>query len=465
MSTSDYIEFIGRNDINHAMLLLVGAIVAYRMMRFKDKEYPLPTIPIWYILVLSFLIPLNRIINEPLWYDETFATITSSLTSFNDVMTVVQSDVHTPTHYTLLHIWISIFGNSQVAVRIPSLIAGVFSVFVSYELAKTFFNKNMASWSAVLVAMTPAVIHYSSEARYPIFLLLSILIALLAIRKQWSRSLPFLIAFPAWWHVTAIPYSLALLWYARKQLRPYQILLTICLSSVFVPLALSQSGDVINGFWLQLRFPLHHIIMNFGYRQNDLIILVIPFIGFFVVSGLKHHRYNLLIWGVPIAIWVVSAFFVPVYLFRTLTASVVIIVMLSVPLIYRRNTIVFVTLLFIFSLTMYFTGQKRIDFNQAFSHCEGQDYLVATSTGLTIIALYHSPLPAYSYGIDTNSQWLSNEAKQAMGFMRPPQDGKGCLVTYNNKETEPMEKLHTVNKQLVYSIQSGVFTELRVYYD
>lgn len=463
VSSNEFMDFITRNDINHGLALVTGALIAFHFIRDRGKDINLPTIPLWYSLVFVALMSLNRLFNDPLWYDETFAVVTSRLDHFSDVFTVILSDVHTPTHYFLLHLWIKVFGDSQIAVRVPSLIAGVLTVFVSYRLARTFYNRNWSSWSALLVAMTPSVIHYSAEARYPIFLLLSVLLALLAIREKWRFSYIW-IAIPVWWHITAVPYSIMLLWYARKSLNRGQLAVGLILSLIMTPLALLQINDVTNGFWLKLRFPLHHLIMNFATRQNEWVLLVIVLLGMVVTFSSKHQKYRLLIWGVPSGVWIISYFVVPVYLFRTLMASVVLIVIFSTPLLFQRKTLAFVTLLMTLSLFMYFGGMKELSVKEVLEQCEGQDYVAATSTGMTMMILYHSDLPAYTYGINTNSQWLSQDAKRALGFTRPPEGGRGCTLLQNNYEMELLEYLQIANKELFASFDYGQFTQLEVYH-
>ena len=469
MSQNDYVSFLQVNDFHFFMMLVTGGLMAFMIRNYKDKDVSLPTIPIWYSVLLVCVLSLHRIINEPLWYDETFAVMTSSIDKFNDIMTVVLSDVHTPTHYLILNVWMKILGSSQVMVRFPSMIAGMLCVVASYELAKTYFDDNMASWSAVLVAVTPTAIHYSAEARYPVFLLLFVLLALLSIRRDWKYSY-LLIAIPAWWHITAVPYSLALLWYGRASFNRKQVFKSLVLSLMMTPLALIQSQDVANGFWLKLRFPLHHMMMGFAVRQNELVLIVLPLVGALVVFSIfyqrrLHQKHFILIWGVPISLWIVSALIMPVYLHRTLIASVVLIVIFSTPLLFKRHTFIVILFLWFLSVGMYYSGQKELSIPDVLKQCEGQDYIVATSTGMTMMIMYHSDLPAYSYGIDTNSQWLSDDAKTALGFTAPPEQGRACTIVQSNTETEIMERLQVANSRLFTAFDYGQFTKLEVYHD
>jgi len=462
LSSNDYIQFLQTQDTNYAILLLLGGLVAVQLMRWQGKQVTLPAVPIWFLILIAFFLPLSRILTEPLWYDETFSVVTSRL-SYEGLLTVLLSDVHTPTHYTLLHIWIHLFGDSQVAVRIPSLITGLITVFVSYRLARTFYDEHLASWSALLVAVSPMLIHYSAETRYPIFLLLSVLVALLAIRENWKIK-SVLVAVPAWWHITAIPYCLCLIWYDRHNTPLRQKMVTLLLSSVFVPLALMQAGDVVNGFWLRLRFPLEHLIMNFAIRQNEGVILLIPLIGALTILSFKHQRYVLLIWGVPIAIWIVSALVVPVYLFRTLMASVVLMLIFSTPLLLRRNTLAFIITLMLSSYVMYFTGTPQVRFLDALDYCQDTDYIVPTATGMTMYFLYHSDKPVYTYGINTNSQFLNEPSKKVLQFTRPPSTGVGCYIMQKNYETQASELIFTAGKRNVASLWAGQFTTLEVFH-
>lgn len=467
MSSNNYIEYLRNQDIAYAILLALGALIAIQLMKNRGKAIQLPAVPIWLPLSLASWLPLHRIIHEPLWYDETFAVVTSRL-NYDGLWTVLLSDVHTPTHYTLLHIWIKFFGDGQIAVRIPSLIAGVLTVYVCYRLARTFYDSRIASWTALLIAVTPMLIHYSAEARYPIFLLLSILTALLAIRENWKIK-AILMAIPAWWHVTAIPYSLCLLWYDRHNTSLKQKMVTLLLSSAFVPLALTQASDVLDGFWLKLRFPFEHLIMNFAVRQTEAVFLLIPMIGALMILIFRYQRYLLLIWGVPFSIWIISALIAPVYLFRTLMASVVLIVIFSTPLLLRMNTLGFLVVFFFFSTGMYFSGQSHVQFRDALDYCDGtgyvSDFIIPTSTGMAVYFSYHSVRPVRTYAINTNSQYLSDDAKRAIGFKSPLNAGNGCYIMQKNYETQPAELLFVAGKKHVASLWAGQFTTLEVYRD
>lgn len=120
---------------------------------------------IWLISVLALALRLISL-NQSLWLDEGINVNVARALSFKDLVTHYSlSDFHPPLYHVILRVWILVFGSSEIAVRIPSVILGVGTVFVVYLIAKKLFEKKTALIAATLIATAPLHIYYSQEAR------------------------------------------------------------------------------------------------------------------------------------------------------------------------------------------------------------------------------------------------------------------------------------------------------------
>lgn len=62
---------------------------------------------------------------------------------------------HPPFYFIILHYWTSMFGFSEFALRLPTAIFGILSVFVIFRLSSLVFDNKTALISALLLAVNP----------------------------------------------------------------------------------------------------------------------------------------------------------------------------------------------------------------------------------------------------------------------------------------------------------------------
>lgn len=120
------------------------------------------------IIVILLVALILRLISlgQSLWLDEAINVNVSGALSVKDLIFHYSlGDFHPPLFHIILKYWIIIFKNSEISVRLPSVIFGVSSVFVAYLIAKKLFEKKTALIAATLVATAPLHIYYSQEAR------------------------------------------------------------------------------------------------------------------------------------------------------------------------------------------------------------------------------------------------------------------------------------------------------------
>jgi len=140
------------------------------------------------ILCLGFLFRLVHI-NDVMTHDESYTYVVFSSTSFFNVIT----NYHLPNNHVLNSLLILIstrlFGIQPWAVRLPALIAGMLIIPVTFGLAQRLYDRNTALASALLVAILPGAIYYSTTGRgYSLVALFTVLTLWLAIYLRESKN-------------------------------------------------------------------------------------------------------------------------------------------------------------------------------------------------------------------------------------------------------------------------------------
>jgi mannosyltransferase len=117
-----------------------------------------------FVLILSFLLRLIGI-NQSLWLDEAISANMAQLPINKIVTNFSIGDFHPPLHYWFLNIWIKIFGNGVVIMRLSSVIFSLITIWLVYLIGKEIKDKKLGFWAALLVAVNPLLIYYSQELR------------------------------------------------------------------------------------------------------------------------------------------------------------------------------------------------------------------------------------------------------------------------------------------------------------
>jgi Dolichyl-phosphate-mannose-protein mannosyltransferase len=111
-----------------------------------------------------------------LWVDEAISVRQAQLPLGTMLADVREADVHPPLHHSMLWATVQLFGTSEFAARLPSLIAGVALVPVMAWTGRLLYGRRTGWVAAVLAAIAPFAVWYSQEARmYSLFMLLAAL--------------------------------------------------------------------------------------------------------------------------------------------------------------------------------------------------------------------------------------------------------------------------------------------------
>jgi uncharacterized membrane protein len=69
------------------------------------------------------------------------------------------------TYYLGMHVMITLFGTSEVVLRLPSALAGMATVPTSYYLLRRLFDRRAAVFGATFVAVSLPLVYWSQQAR------------------------------------------------------------------------------------------------------------------------------------------------------------------------------------------------------------------------------------------------------------------------------------------------------------
>lgn len=137
----------------------------YKLHRLTKQ---LLSVPQWLylslVVVIGAIARLLSITKADIWHDEGYTMMLITHAPL-DIIERTARDVHPPLYYLAAHIWQSIFGMSELAVRSLSAVFGLATIALVYFLVRRLFSEGTARLAALFVALGPFVIRYSEEAR------------------------------------------------------------------------------------------------------------------------------------------------------------------------------------------------------------------------------------------------------------------------------------------------------------
>lgn len=125
----------------------------------------LPSRAPWIVLflVVGTVLRLPHI-GESLWYDEVLYATRQTVSSLSDLWRFSTNLPSAPLYRILMFLWNTVFGENELAVRIPSLVFGIASILLTYVIADRYGSRRTAILAALLLCLSPVHIWYSQEA-------------------------------------------------------------------------------------------------------------------------------------------------------------------------------------------------------------------------------------------------------------------------------------------------------------
>lgn len=131
-----------------------------------------------------------------LWLDEALSVNIARL-PVRSIPAALRHDGAPPLYYVLLHFWMRVFGDGDVAVRALSGVCGVAMLPPLYLAGRRIGDRRVA-WTAVLIAASsPFANHYATETRMYSLVALLVVLGFLAVTNALERPTPLALVWVA----------------------------------------------------------------------------------------------------------------------------------------------------------------------------------------------------------------------------------------------------------------------------
>ncbi len=147
-------------------------------------------LPAWWPLatltLLAAVLRLSTLDLQSFWYDEAFTPVHVLHPSlWATLRSVVHTENSPPLWYLLAWADSRVLGTGEVALRLPSALAGIATVPVAWAIGRELAGRRAALVCAALVAFGPLFVWYSQEARvYGLFVLTAAVAMLCFLRAE-----------------------------------------------------------------------------------------------------------------------------------------------------------------------------------------------------------------------------------------------------------------------------------------
>lgn len=154
---------------------------------------------------------------QSLWRDEAFSIFVSERPI---LFFISKLTFEPPLHYVLLHFWIKLFGESEIAVRSLSFAAFALATVVVIIWSEKLFKKHFLSWFLPLFFFfNPMLLYYAFEVRaYAWYVLFTVLSMYTYFQKAWVWYIAASIAgFYTHTYFIFVPFVQAIHWFVTTQ--------------------------------------------------------------------------------------------------------------------------------------------------------------------------------------------------------------------------------------------------------
>ena len=117
------------------------------------------------ITLLAFIARIYDIGASSLWVDEAASLAFSRMDLIDLFTTLPAIETNPPLYYAILNGWISLFGTSETALRMPSALVGTATVFILFLIALKQYGRTAAIVAAGFLAVSALHVSYAQEAR------------------------------------------------------------------------------------------------------------------------------------------------------------------------------------------------------------------------------------------------------------------------------------------------------------
>ncbi|MBL7183344.1 MAG: glycosyltransferase family 39 protein [Anaerolineae bacterium] len=157
------------------------------------------------LILVTFGMRVYRLDGQSLWRDEGLTVVRARqplemiFANRNLVQGVSSPDLHPPLYFLMLHGWRLLAGESEFALRFPSLLAIVLAIAMFSAVGRRVWGRETGVWAAILATLSPFCLWYAQEARMYAWVVLESLVLLYTLwpllhhkqRAGWAEYIKF----------------------------------------------------------------------------------------------------------------------------------------------------------------------------------------------------------------------------------------------------------------------------------
>ena len=117
------------------------------------------------ITVVAAVLRFYMIEDKSIWLDESFSVWIARHSLWEGWRWLIDVDQHPPFYYSLLHVWIRLFGSLEGSVRTMSALASVLTIPVFYAASRRLLDKGTAAIAVFILSVSPFHVQFAQETR------------------------------------------------------------------------------------------------------------------------------------------------------------------------------------------------------------------------------------------------------------------------------------------------------------
>lgn len=204
-------------------------------------------------------------LGQSIWFDESYSAYLTRF-DFAKIWEFTAADVHPPFFYFLLKAWAHVFGRTDYAMRMMSVVFGALAILFTYLLIESRYGVKAAILSSFLLSICPVFIRYGQEMRMYALVVAIVAAASYALwlatrsgKKSWWICYGLLVALGMWTHYfAALAWAVHLIYLFRRYGKKFwqkkivgaYVLAIICYLPWMPSLLKQTTGLQGGGFWI-----------------------------------------------------------------------------------------------------------------------------------------------------------------------------------------------------------------------
>jgi mannosyltransferase len=229
------------------------------------------------IIIAAAALCLYHLGSQYLWFDEALSVTIASSQGGQLIDLAFLREPTASFYYLLLHLWLSVCGDSRVSVRLISVVFAIAALLVVFRLGSRLCDTAVGLTAALIVAVNVTFISYAQEARtYTLTLFLELVSWLLVLRQVDRPSRATAAGYVAVTVMATYSHTLALLnvpaqigalflLSSNRELRRYIVVSGAAVAILSLPavVLVAMSGISDNFSWIQ-PLSLHQVTSSFA---------------------------------------------------------------------------------------------------------------------------------------------------------------------------------------------------------